>query len=221
MSLVCMFIFSCWLDTRSPILLGDAPHYFHFFHCLSDIYKAGNMMSSESPTLLTSPPIYKRPITKPVQSEDLQLRFEPSTVDIADKLLGLEHAFDPRIRTHRPMPSRMTHLRILLSEKQLGSLRDGISTQRALQALRYRGQVITGSDERWQDDQPRLSKNECLTATLVVALNMSQSQMCMNQNPSQDTDSTAIPVPFHIEDVSTIINVSAYVHPWGSHLHSV
>jgi hypothetical protein len=144
-------------------------------------------------------------MTKPVQFEDLQLRFEPSTVDIADKLLGLEHAFDPRIRMHRSTPSGMTHLRILLSEKQLESLRDGIGTRRVVR----RGQVETCPDEDcWQDDQPRLSKNDCLTATLVVALNLSQSRMCMSRTPSQGSDSIVIPNSNPIVGTATVMNVS-------------
>jgi hypothetical protein len=167
------------------------------------------MMPSESLALLTSPPIYERPMAKPDQFEDLQLRVEPSTVDMADKLLGLEHAFDPKILMHMLTPSQMTHLRILLSEKQLESLRDGIATRRAPQALQSRDQVETCPDgDRWQDDQLRLSRNDCLTATLVVALNSSQLRMCMSQTPGPASDSTAIPSPNHIVGVTTVVNVS-------------
>jgi hypothetical protein len=195
--------------TKLSTHLGDGPHYFHFFHCLSDIYKTNNMMLSESSTFLISPPIYERPMTKPVKFEDLQLRIEPSTIDIADKLLGLEHMFDRRIPMQMATPGQMTHLRILLSEKQLGSLRDGIATRRELQAQRCRGKVETCPDEdRGQDDQLRLSKNDCLTATLVVALNLSQSRICMSQIPSQDSDSTALSNLNQIVGATTVLNVS-------------
>jgi hypothetical protein len=222
-------LFFVRFGTKAPILLGDGPHYFHFFHCLSDIYKTNNMRLSGSSTLLTSPPIYERPMTKPTQLEDLQLRVEPSTIDIADKLLGLEHTFDPRIVTPTSTPtsthhgqertvmfemtqtaSQMTHLRILLSEKQMESLRDGITTPwRALEAPQCFDQVETYPDgDRSQDDRLRLSKNDCLTATLVVALNLSQSRMCMSQTPSRDSDSTVIPSSNHIAEAATLMNVS-------------
>jgi hypothetical protein len=167
---------------------------------------------------------------KSVQFEDLQLQFDPSTIAIAKKLVGQGLTSTPLpmkpdqedgMRTGMVQLTRdsslMTHLRILLSEGQLGRLRDGIATRTALQALQCRQDETYADGDHWPDDQLRLSKNDCLTATLVVALNLSQARMCISQTPSRDSDSTAIPIPKHIQEVSTVMNVSVYVHLWGSH----
>jgi hypothetical protein len=226
-SISSVFIFSIFLfGTKTSIPLGDAHHYTHFFHCLSDIYKTNNMISFDSSTHLTSLPVYERPMTEPVQFEDLRLQFDPSTIATAENVTrqgvaytapsthrGQEDVMRTAMAEMTQSPSRMTLLRILLSDKQLGSLRDGITARRALQALRSRGQVETCPDgDRWQDDKLRLSKNDCLTATLAVAVNLSQSRMCMTQTPSGDSDSTTAPIQSQIDQVGTVLNVSAYVH---------